>query len=202
MSVPSPRSPVMTQVPVCSFSQRKRRLQFASQNRCVGQAAEKRLYGVEDHTLGPDLVDRQAQSHKQSFEVIFSCFLYFFRLHMDVVERELLLRYHLIEIEAQRAHVLAQLFGRLLECHENAGLIEINGAAHEKFHREERLAATGCAADERWATSRQSATGHFVQPLDPVGALGSVGETAELGFNNFPSVRPHAHIRHRICGRL
>src|SRR5687768_16113606 len=83
-----------------------------------------------------------------------------------MVDRELLLRDQGIEVEAERAHVLRQLFRTLLEGDEDARLVELGGAAHQELDREQRLAATRSPANERRPALGQPATGDLIEAVD------------------------------------
>ncbi len=60
------------------------------------------------------------------------------------------------QVEPERGHVGLQLRFRLLKGHEHARLAKLRRPAHEKFRRQQRLAAAGAAADEGGPAPRQS----------------------------------------------
>ena len=80
-------------------------------------------------------------------------------------------RTSLVKVEAQRADVLSELPGRLLERHHDAGLAVLERAADQELDRQHRLAAARPAAHERRPPARQAAVGDLVQPLDAGGRL-------------------------------
>ena len=122
--------------------------QFGAQDGVVGQAAEQRLQRVEHDALGADGVNRMAQPDEQSFEVVLAGLLDLAALDVNVVDRQLLLRDQVIEIEAERTRRFCQFLGGLLEGHEHARLIVLHGAAHEEFDCQQRLAAARAAAHQ------------------------------------------------------
>jgi hypothetical protein len=75
--------------------------QLRAQQRLVGEAAEERLERVEHHALGADRVDREAQAQEQAFEVVLAGFLDLGALDVHVVDRDLVLGDHLVEVEAE-----------------------------------------------------------------------------------------------------
>ena len=77
-----------------------------------------------------------------------------------------------VEVETQRADVLRQFFGRLLEGHEDARLVELGGPADQELDAQQGLAAAGAAADQGGPTLRQAAAGDLVKALDAGRALG------------------------------
>ena len=122
--------------------------------------------------LAPMRVDGVAQADEQAFEVVLAGLLDLAALDVDVVDQQLLLLGQIVQVEAERADVLGQLLGGLLEGHEDAGLAELGGAADEELHREQGLAAAGAAADERGPAARQAAAGDLVESLDAGRGLG------------------------------
>src|SRR5262249_10638315 len=112
------------------------------------------------------------QPQEQPFEVVLPRLLDLAALDVDVVHAELALGDQFVEVEAQRADVLRQLLGGLLEGHEDTRLVVLGGALDEELQAQQRLAAAGAAADERGPAARQPAPGDLVQPLDARGGLG------------------------------
>jgi hypothetical protein len=139
---------------------------LGAQDRLVRQAAEERLDRVEHHALGADRIDGVIQPDEQGFEVVLAGFLDLVALDLDVIDRHLLLPDQRLEIEAEGAHVLRQLFGGFLEGHEHAGLAEFHGAAHQEFHRHQRLAAACPATNQGGTAAQQTAAGDVVEPFD------------------------------------
>jgi hypothetical protein len=110
--------------------------QLRAENGDVRQPAEERLEGVQNDTLGSDRVDRIPQADEEPLEVVLSGLLDLAPLHAHVIERQPALFHQRVEIEAQRADVLRQLLGGLLECEEHPRLIVLGRAAHEELHGE------------------------------------------------------------------
>jgi hypothetical protein len=146
--------------------------QLGAQHRGVGQSSEQRLDGVEHDALGADRVDRVAEADEKAAEVVLARLLDLGALDADVVDQQLPARDELFEIEAERADVLDQLLGGLLERHEHAGLAELGRPAHQQLHREQRLAAAGAAAHQRRPAARQAAAGDLVEAGDAGRGLG------------------------------
>ena len=92
-----------------------------------------------------------------------------------VVNQQFLLRHQPRHVEPQRRDVGREVLGCFLEGHEHAGLAELRRAAHEEFHRHQRLAAAGAAADQCRPSARQPAVGDLVQALDAGGRFGQSG---------------------------
>ena len=149
--------------------------QLGAQDRLVREAAEQRLDRVEDDPLRLDRVDRVTEADEQAVEVVLAVLLDLGAFDDDVIDEQLLLLGQLVEVEAQRPDVRAQLVGCLLECDEHAGLTLVDRAADQEFHRQQRLATAGAAADEGGSTPREAAARDLIQPLDPGGGLGQFG---------------------------
>ena len=120
----------------------------------IGQPGEKRLDGVEHHAFRADGIDGVPEPDEKPFQIILARLLDLAALDVDVIEHDLLLRYELVEVEAERADIGRQLRRVFLEHHEHAGLAKLRRAAHEEFHGEHRLAAARTAADECRADPR------------------------------------------------
>ncbi len=73
----------------------------------------------------------------------------------------------------KRRDITGNLVLVLLERHENARFVEINGAVDQEGEREQRLAGSRAAADERRPSRRQPAARDLVEPTDPVRVLDS-----------------------------
>src|SRR4029453_7241704 len=121
---------------------------------------------------GPERVDGVAQTDKEAFEVVLAGLLDLAPLDLDEVHQELLLFGQILQVEPERADVLGELLGGLLEGEDDAGLAELGRTADEEFHREQRLPAAGAAADERGASAWQPPAGDLVEPLDAGRGLG------------------------------
>jgi hypothetical protein len=141
--------------------------QLRAQQRLVGEAAEEGLERVEHHALGAHRVDRHPQPQEQAFEVVFAGLVDLRRLDVNVVDRDFVVGDQLVEVEAERAHVLREILLGFLERHEDAGFAELLGAAQQEFHGEQRFAATGRAADERRPPAWQPAKRNLVESRDP-----------------------------------
>ncbi len=86
---------------------------------------------------------------------------------MDMVDGQLPVRGQLAQIPAQRSDVLDQLFRRLLEGHKQARLTVLQGTANQELHRQQRLARTGTATDQRGPATQCD----VIQPPNPRGGL-------------------------------
>ena len=164
----------MTAVTPLSLSQRKSRRNSAAQDGLVGQAGEQYFQRVQHHALGTDGINRVTQPDEQPFQIILAALLDFAALDVDVINDDFFAPDQARQIKSERRDVGRQLLFRLLESHEHARLAELHRAAHEKFRREQRLAATRAAADQRGPPARQPAAGDFVETLDAGGALGQL----------------------------
>ena len=159
VSVPSPRSPVMTAVTPLSLSQRNSRRSSARRIASFGQAAEERLDGVEHDALGADRVDRVAEADEQALEVVLAGLLDLAALDVRRSRR----RSFFCATSSSRSKpsertFCGQLLGRLLEGHEHARLAELGGAARPgtpspaascRSRRRRRPASAGPAAGRR-----------------------------------------------------
>ena len=170
--------------------------QLGAQNRLIGQACEQRLERVQDHALGPYGVDREVEAHEQPLQVVLAGLLYLAAFDIDVFERDFLPPDQSRQIEAEGGDVAFQLGARLLKGHENAGFVELHGAAHEEFHRQERLATARPAADKRGPPARQSAVRYLVKSMNARGAL---GETKGGGGRSLKTV---FHLKHLTINDL
>ena len=101
------------------------------------------------------------------FEVVFAGFLDLAAIDVDVVDEQLFLRDQLVEVVAQRAHVLRKLGGVFLERQQHAGLAVMLRAVHEEADAEQCLAGSGAAGDERGSSLGKSAIGDVVEPRNP-----------------------------------
>jgi hypothetical protein len=140
--------------------------QLRPEDGVVLQAGKQRFDGVEDDAPGSDGPNRVVEPDEQPFEIVLACFLDLAAFHAHVVDRELLRLDQLREVEAERRDVAGNLLGVLLERHEHAGFIEINGAVHQKGERQQRLAGSRPPADERRPAGRQPATRDLVEAVD------------------------------------
>jgi hypothetical protein len=83
------------------------------------------------------------------------------------VEKEELLPLQRGEVPAEGGGVGDDLARVLLEGDEDRRLVVVAGAVHQRLEREDRLAGTRSADDERRATARQTAVRDLVEPRDP-----------------------------------
>ena len=140
--------------------------QFRPEDGVVLQAGKQRFDGVEDDALGAHRPNRVIEPDEQPFEVVLARFLDLAAFHAHVVDRELLRLDQLRQVEAERRDVAGNLLGVLLERHEHAGLVELEGAVHQKGEGQQRLAGSRPAADERRPAFRQPAARDLVQATD------------------------------------
>src|SRR3546814_7031470 len=73
----------------------------------------------------------------------------------------------LVEPETKRGDIVDQINGAFLEGDEHAGFVAFPSAMNEKRRGEQRLAATGRAADQCGAPRRQAAQREIVKSLAP-----------------------------------
>jgi hypothetical protein len=134
------------------------------------------------------------QPDEEPFEVVLAGLRDLAALDVHVIDDDLVLGDEGVEIESQRADVLSQLLGRLLERHEDARLAEFHGAADDVFKGEQRLPASGRAADERGAAARKSPRGDLVESSDPRPCLGDLrrarGAVRVVQVRNLHRMRP------------
>ena len=161
--------------------------QLGPQDGRVGQAAEECLDGVQHDALGLDRVDGVAQADEQSFEVVVAGFFDLVAFDPHEVDDQLFSARSVRPGRSRASGRSASVFGGFLEGHEHARLVELHGAADQKLHREQRLAAAGTAADQRRPPARQAAAGDLVKSLN---ACGSLGQTAIGGL---PCVAKFCH---------
>ena len=79
------------------------------------------------------------------------------------------------QVEAERGDVRRQVGGRLLERQQDAGLVELLGAAHQELEPEQRLARTRASGDQGRPAVRQPPAGELVEPPDARRRLGQRG---------------------------
>ena len=98
--------------------------QLRAQHAFVGKARKQRLYGVQHHALGADRVDGKTETDEKTLEVVFPRLLDFAPLDPDMVDGKLARGDQGFEIVAERADICGEIFGALLEAHEDPGLAE------------------------------------------------------------------------------
>ena len=140
--------------------------QFGAQYGRVRERSEEGLDCVDDDSFGTDRVDRRAEPKKQSLEIPVPSLFDLSRKYVDVVDHELTVRLELRQIETHRRDVGDEVAGGLLECHEHPRFAELGDPTDEELHREERLAATSRATDERRSPAGQTAPRHLVESAD------------------------------------
>ena len=145
--------------------------QLGAHDGFVGEAGEERFETIEHDALGTDRIDRVAEADKQALEIEFAGLLDLTALDADVVHRELLAADELGQVKAQRGDVVGEFLAGLLEGHKHARLVELPGAAHDKFHGQKGLAAAGGPADQRGPAFGQAAVGDFIQAADAARAF-------------------------------
>ena len=125
----SPRSAVMMAVTPFSFSQRKSRRSSARRMPRWARPAKSASRVSSTTRLAPTESMAEAEADEEPFQVVFARLLDLAPLDVDVVDGELLPLRQVLQVEAQGGDVLGQLFGRLLEGHEDARLVVLGGAA-------------------------------------------------------------------------
>ena len=154
------------------FQPAEKAFQFAAQDAMIGQAGKERLDGIEDDALGADGIDGVAQAKEQPFEVIVSGFFDLVALDIDVIERDLPLRFERRQVETERGDICRQFLRPFLKGDKDPRFIKIHRAAHQKFHRQQRFAAPRPAAEQRRTACRHATVGDIVQSGNAGRALG------------------------------
>ena len=121
--------------------------------------------------LAPTRPNRVVEADEQPFEVVLARFLDLAAFDAHVVDGQLLRLDQLGKVEAERRDVAGNLLGVLLERHEHAGLVELDGAVHQEGEGQQRLAGSRPAADERRPAFRQPAARDLVEAADSGGGL-------------------------------
>ena len=114
--------------------------QFRPEDGVVLQPGKQRFDGVEDDAPGADGPDGVIEANEQPFEIVLARFFDLAAFDAHVVDRELLRLDQLRQVEAERGHVADNLLLVFLERHEHAGLVELEGAVHQKGQRQQGLA--------------------------------------------------------------
>ncbi len=100
---------------------------------------------------------------EQAFEIVLTRFLDLAALHAHIVDGQFSGRDQLRKVEAERRDVASHFVGVFLEREEHAGLVEPDGAIHEKSESQQGLARAGAAAHQRRPAFRQPAMRDFVE---------------------------------------
>src|SRR5690242_658797 len=83
-----------------------------------------------------------------------------------MVDRQLLSRDQLVDVEAERCHIARQFVRRFLEGDADPWLVILHCSAREEFDAQQGFSATCAATDQGGPPSRQSAKCNFVQSQD------------------------------------
>ncbi len=132
----------------------------------MGRPEKSDLDGIQHDALGADGVDGMPEADEQPFQIVFAGLFDLTALDVHKIQHHLFARDQVFQVETERGDVLGQVLGGLFERHEDARLVELGRAAHQKLHGEQGLAAARAAADQRRPAFGQAAAGDFVQPLD------------------------------------
>src|SRR6185369_13917167 len=146
--------------------------QLRAEDARVRQAAEERFHRVEHDPLRLDGPNRVVQPDEHRLEIVFTGLLDLGALDANVFDRDASGLDQPIEVVPERAHVERQVLRPLFERDEYARLAESNGAVHDEFEAEQRLATAGSAGDERGPAARQAAARDVVEAADARGYLG------------------------------
>ena len=174
VSVPSPRSPVITAVTPRSLSQPNRRRSSARSDGRVGERAEQRLDRVDHDALRADRVDRRAEPQEQPVEVPVAGLLDLVAVDVDVVDHE-----QAVGLEAGRGRTPATRRWRSRSSRDSSNATNTPGSSNSVIPRTRNSIASsvlpqpGRAADERRTSARQPAAGHLVEAADARRAFGS-----------------------------
>jgi hypothetical protein len=136
----------------------------------VGQQGEYDVQGVEHDALRPHLAALRIERREHPAQVEIP------RLHgigrrLGIQDEELPAPPQCAEIPAEALRIGFDARGGLLEGHENTRLTAMRGAMHEELQRENGLAGSRPAHDQRRASHRQTSAGGFVEPDDACGRL-------------------------------
>jgi Transposase domain (DUF772) len=101
---------------------------------------------------------------------------------VDVIKNELFALNQLVQIVPERGEVLRKLLRAFFEGHEYPGFVILPRPLHQKFHAEERLAASCTARYQRRPSFRQSAARNLIEPLDPGGTFRQLHSQMPLLF--------------------
>ena len=141
--------------------------QLGAQDAGVLEAAKQGFDGVEHHAFGADLLDGVLEPHEQALEIVFAGFLDLAAVDMDVVDQQLLLLDQLVEVVAQRAHVLRELVGVFFEGQQHAGFAVSLRAVHEEADTQQGFAGSRAARHQRGPACGQSAIGDVIESRYP-----------------------------------
>ena len=153
------------------FEKTKEPPQLRPQNHFIGKAAKEGFEGIEHDPPGADGVDGVPDANEESFQVVFARLLDFAPLDVHVVKIELFAGHQSVQVEPEGGEVYYQLLGLLFKRQVDARLVILGGAAHQKLHGEQGLAAAGAAADQGRTSLGETAAGDLIQTLDPGGAF-------------------------------
>ena len=173
--------------------------QFGPQDGRIRKAGEEGLDRIQQDPLGPDRVDGVSQANEEPVQVVFAGLFDLAPLDANVIQGELLLTHQVVEVETQRADVFGEFFGRLLESHQHARLVELGRPADQELDAQHRLAAAGAAANQGGPPARKSATREFVEspesPWEPWGDRDGSKYSRSLLYSSNRSSRSKGNCR-------
>ncbi len=183
VSVPSPRSPVITAVTPRSLSQPNSRRSSARRIAVFVNAPNSVSMRVDHDPLGADLVDRGAEAEEQarrgpSSPVSSTSPAVDARRGRSPGGRRPAAA---ARSKPSEATLATRSSTDLLEGDEHAGLAELGDPPDQELHREQRLAAAGRPADQRRPARGSPPPVTSSRPLMPVGALGRVRRSRSAG---------------------
>jgi uncharacterized protein YdbL (DUF1318 family) len=118
------------------------------------------------HALGANRIDGEAETDEKPFKIVIPRFFDFTPLNPDVIDHQLSGRHQSVQIVAERGKIGRQVVGALLEAHKDAILAELVRSIDQERRSEQRLAASGRAADQGRSAGRQSTQRYVVEAGD------------------------------------
>ena len=145
--------------------------QFGAHDGLIRQAGKERFKAIKHNALGSNAVNRRAEADEQALQIVFASLLDLTALDADVVHNHFLVTDERGQVKAERGDVIGEFLASFLESHEDAWLVELARAAHNKFGGQKGFAAAGRATNERRPTLWQAAIGDFVKAANASGAF-------------------------------
>ncbi len=150
-------------------------MQLGADDDGAGQASEEDLDGVQHQTFGANRVDGVADADEEGLEIELAAGLHLGAIDFHPIHQDAPVPDQLVQVETKGGDVLRQFRLALLEGHEDPRFLLVGGAAHQEFHGQQGLAATGATADQGRAAARQAAICDVVEAHDAGRGLGEGG---------------------------
>ncbi len=149
--------------------------QFGAQNRFIFEPGEQSLDAVEEHPFGSDRIHGMTEPDEQRLQVVLAGLLDQAPFEIDVIDGQLLLRDQGGQVEPERGHIAGEFLGGFFKRDADARLAEFRCSADQEFHAEQRLAATGAAADQSGPSSRKTAQRDLIESVNSGRAFWEAG---------------------------